>query len=194
MTSQCKWPITRARLRGQDFATGKNFSFNQCHTKSFTFFSRENYFIKAIQNFFPVFAQPDINTRGVGRILDGYANPRLRLRFAKLSRILPTPLVFISGYANTENVFYCLNIPLHFRDILLIALGSRGDRRRGTHSRFKKNDNFQFTLQGFFGQTQLNNYLQEICFVPLILALSRGCTFWSYPKRVFASDQLVHVG
>ena len=26
-----------------------------------------------------------------------------------MSRILPTPLVFISGYANTENVFYCLN-------------------------------------------------------------------------------------
>ena len=31
-------PITRARLRGQDFATGKNLSFNQCHTKSFAFF------------------------------------------------------------------------------------------------------------------------------------------------------------
>ena len=30
--------ITRARLRGQEFATGKNFSFNQCHTKSFAFF------------------------------------------------------------------------------------------------------------------------------------------------------------
>ena len=30
--------ITCARLRGQDFATGKNFSFNQCHTKSFAFF------------------------------------------------------------------------------------------------------------------------------------------------------------
>ena len=27
-----------------------------------------------------------------------------------MSRILPTPLVFISGYANTENVFYCLNL------------------------------------------------------------------------------------
>ena len=27
-----------------------------------------------------------------------------------MSRILPTPLVFISGYANTENVFYCLII------------------------------------------------------------------------------------
>ena len=28
----------RARLHGQDFAIGKNFSFNQCHTKSFVFF------------------------------------------------------------------------------------------------------------------------------------------------------------
>ena len=27
-----------------------------------------------------------------------------------MSRILPTPLMFKSGYANTENVFYCLNI------------------------------------------------------------------------------------
>ena len=58
-------PITRVRLRGQDFATGKNFSFNQRHTKSFAFFSWESYFIKAIENFFPVFA-----------------NPRLRLGFA----------------------------------------------------------------------------------------------------------------
>ena len=48
--------ITRARLREQDFATGKNFSFNECHTKSSAFFSRESYFIKAIENFFPVFA------------------------------------------------------------------------------------------------------------------------------------------
>ena len=30
--------ITDARLRGQDRATGKNFSFNQCHSKSFAFF------------------------------------------------------------------------------------------------------------------------------------------------------------
>ena len=52
--------ITRARLRGQDsaedFVTVKNFSFNQCHTKSSAFFSRESYFIKAIENFLPVFA------------------------------------------------------------------------------------------------------------------------------------------
>ena len=46
----------RARLCGQDFATGKNFSFNQCHTKSFAFFPWEIYFIKAIENFFLVFA------------------------------------------------------------------------------------------------------------------------------------------
>ena len=37
------------------------------------FFSRESYFIKAIENLFPVFAYPDIDTRGVGRILDSYA-------------------------------------------------------------------------------------------------------------------------
>ena len=30
--------ITCARFGGQDFPTGKNFSFNQCHTKSFAFF------------------------------------------------------------------------------------------------------------------------------------------------------------
>ena len=41
-----------------------------------------------------------------------YANPRLRLGFALLSRILPTPLVFISGYANTEKVFYRLTLSL----------------------------------------------------------------------------------
>ena len=69
---------------------------------------RESYFIKAIENFFPVFAYPDINTRGVGKILDNYANPRLRLGFVYLFRILLTPLVFLSGYANTGNVFYCL--------------------------------------------------------------------------------------
>ena len=48
--------ITRARLRGQDFATGKNFSFSKSHAKSFAFFSRKSYFIKTIENFFPVFA------------------------------------------------------------------------------------------------------------------------------------------
>ena len=35
----------------------------------------------------------------------------------KLSRILQTPLVFISGYANTENVFYCLNITPLLREL-----------------------------------------------------------------------------
>ena len=49
-------PITRVSFHEQDFATGENFSFNQCHTKSFAFFSRESYLIQAIENFFPVFA------------------------------------------------------------------------------------------------------------------------------------------
>ena len=60
--------IARASLRVHD-ATGKHFSFNQCHDKEL-----------------------------------------FRLGFALLSRILPTSLVFISGYANTENVLYCLSI------------------------------------------------------------------------------------
>ena len=84
--------ITRARLRGQDFATGKNFSFNQCHTKSFAFFSRESYFIKAIENFFSCVCK--FST--VMQTLDFVSG------LAELSRILPTSLVFISGYANTE--------------------------------------------------------------------------------------------
>ena len=71
------------KLRVQDLATFKNFSFNQSSKQeSFALFSRERYFIKAIENFFPVFAYPDINTQGVGRILNSYANPRLHLRFA----------------------------------------------------------------------------------------------------------------
>ena len=45
-------------------------------------FPLESYFIKAIENFFPVFVYPDRNTRGVGKILDSYANPRLRLGFS----------------------------------------------------------------------------------------------------------------
>ena len=41
--------------------------------KEFFVFSREIYFIKPIENFFPVFAYPDINTQGVGIIRDSYA-------------------------------------------------------------------------------------------------------------------------
>ena len=48
--------ITRARLRVQDFATGKKFSLNQSHNKEFCVFSRESYLLKAIENFSPVFA------------------------------------------------------------------------------------------------------------------------------------------
>ena len=46
----------RARLREQDFATGKNFSFNHCHTKSFAFFLGKVILQKQWETFFPVFA------------------------------------------------------------------------------------------------------------------------------------------
>ena len=42
----------RARLRGQDFATGKNFPFNQCHTKSFAFFFAGKLFYKSNRKLF----------------------------------------------------------------------------------------------------------------------------------------------
>ena len=49
------------------------------------FLSGNSYFIKVIENFFfPVFAYPDINTRGVGRIIDLYH----RLEFSQPKRFL----------------------------------------------------------------------------------------------------------
>ena len=77
---------------------------------------------------------PCINTRGVGRILHSYANPRRSRGFAQLSRIFPTPRVFISGYANTgKNVLYCFykitfprkKKPLLFRALIKEILTSR---------------------------------------------------------------------
>ena len=57
------WCITRARLRVQEFATRKNFSFNQCHNKEFCVFSLESrsrfwgkLFYKSNRKLFPVFA------------------------------------------------------------------------------------------------------------------------------------------
>ena len=55
--------------------------------------SIDNYFIKAIEHFFHVYIASSKHS-GAGRILESYTNPRLRLGFAQLSRILPTLLVF----------------------------------------------------------------------------------------------------
>ena len=43
--------FTRARLHGQDFVTGRNFSFNQCDTRVLRFFSRK-LFYKSNKTFF----------------------------------------------------------------------------------------------------------------------------------------------
>ena len=55
-----------------------------------------------------MFTEPYLNTRRVGRILESYANPQLRLGFAQLSRILPTLHLFRWDSVNTEKVLYCL--------------------------------------------------------------------------------------
>ena len=72
------------KLRVQDFAAGKNFSFNQCSklNKRVLPFFPGKLFYKSNRKLFLVFAYPDVNTRGVGRILNNYVNPQLRLGFA----------------------------------------------------------------------------------------------------------------
>ena len=76
-------------------------------TKSFAFFSGK-LFYKSNRKLFSCV-----------RILDSYANPRLRLGFAQLSRILPTPLLFISRYCKHQKRFpllkyYLVNSPSPF--------------------------------------------------------------------------------
>ena len=45
------------------YKTGKNFSFNQCsYQERFAFFSRESYFIKAIENVFALFGLGEFST------------------------------------------------------------------------------------------------------------------------------------
>ena len=73
-----------ARVRVQDFATGKNFSFNQCHNEEFCVFSQESYFIftfKELREFSTVTAM--------------YANPRLCLWLITVSDSPNTSYVYI---------------------------------------------------------------------------------------------------
>ena len=82
------------KLSVQVFATGKNFSFNQYPKQRVLLFSRESNVKKAIENFFPVFAWPNINTRGAGRNLDS-RKPATSPRIGKTA----------SNYSNFSLVF-----------------------------------------------------------------------------------------
>ena len=90
--------ITHARLCVPDFTTGIRISLliSDIMTKSLAFFWGKLHVICKLSKLFPSYIciWPDINTRGVRRILDSYAD-----------RIFPTPVLFVSGYTNTENVF-----------------------------------------------------------------------------------------
>ena len=69
-------------------------NFNQwSKQESVALFLGESYFIKAVENFFPVFAYPDVNTRGAGSILTSYANPR-RSRISCLYQAMQTRKTF----------------------------------------------------------------------------------------------------
>ena len=94
----CKTSWTRL------FATGKNFSFKQCHTKSFAFWVfLGNLFCKSNRKLF------SCGCIAWYKHLTRWENSRQLCTPSTSSRILPTPFVFISGYANMENVFYCFN-------------------------------------------------------------------------------------
>ena len=96
--------ITHARLHGKDFATGKNFSFNQCHTKSFAFFLG-NLFYKSNRKLFSCICIAWYKHSRRWENSRQLCKPSTSSRVCILSRILPTPLVFTSGFANTVNVF-----------------------------------------------------------------------------------------
>ena len=66
-----------------------------------------------MESLFPVFAQPDINTRGVGRILNSYTNPRRIVSGLNSCLEFSQPLSCLYGTMETENVFCCLNIAVH---------------------------------------------------------------------------------
>ena len=72
------WCNTRARakLRVQDFETGKNFSFNQCHNKEICVFFSGKLIYKSNRKLFSSMYLHSLilNTPGVGRILHSYAN------------------------------------------------------------------------------------------------------------------------
>ena len=68
-----------------------------------------------MESLFPVFAQPDINTRGVGRILNSYTNPRRIVSGLNNCLEFSQPLSCLYGTMQREKVFCCLNIAVHRR-------------------------------------------------------------------------------
>ena len=128
--------LTRAKLRVQHLASGKNFSFHQWLKQRVLLFSWKSYFIKVIENFSFFFGlhnlKKHIHKRGVGRFstasiqtLDFFVSVRT------LFRILPTPLVFTSGYPNTETEFsivlakWVYNLFAREARVLRVLLASR---------------------------------------------------------------------
>ena len=75
-------------------------------------FSREIYFIKAIENIFPVFAWPDINTRGVGM-----ENSRQLCKPSTSSRVCVT----VSNSPNPSRVY--IRVCKHGKRFLLLKQG-----------------------------------------------------------------------
>ena len=102
--------IIRRKLRVQRFATGKNVSFNRCHKQRvLLFLLGKAFFINVIDIFFLLCMPSLIQTlKGLGEFPIVMQNS---LEFSQ------HPLVFISGYANRENVsYYLIFMPTTIRE------------------------------------------------------------------------------
>ena len=114
-------------------ATGKKFNFINARSKQESFFSRESY--RRLFTFFPVFAYIDINTQGVGRILDSCANPwnpPLRLGFADQTQILPASLMFALGGSQEKRKSFPLTLFLFSSDFYCYSFGESAELQATT--------------------------------------------------------------
>ena len=106
----------------QDFGTGKNFRFNQYHNKEFLSFFSVKVFYKSNRKLFSCVCIAWYNHSRAWENYRQLCKPSTSSRVCTTVSNSPTPLVFISGYANKENVFYCLNISSDQENIIFSLL------------------------------------------------------------------------
>ena len=98
--------ITLARLCVQDFVTGKNFTFNQCHNKELCVFLSEKSFYKSNRKLFSCVCIVWY------KHLRDWENSQQLCKPSTSSQVcitVPTPLVVISGYMQTWKMFSIAN-------------------------------------------------------------------------------------
>ena len=115
-------------------ATGKKFNFINARSKQESFFSRESY-RRRFFLYLHIKKKNDINTQGVGRILDSCANPwnpPLRLGFADQTQILPASLMFVLGGSQEKRKSFPLILLLFSSDFYCYSFGESAELQATT--------------------------------------------------------------